>query len=61
MKSGRGLGQDEHPRPAPKHGKDKTPLLKALSGSSRECETDLGKPQDGEPLELRRKPYEETA
>lgn len=42
MQSGRGLGQDEHPRPGPKHGKDKTPLLKNSAGGSKEGER-LGK------------------
>lgn len=56
MQSGRRLGQDEHPRPAPEHGKDKTPLLKSSAGGRKEGEIDLGKTQDGESPGLTRKP-----
>lgn len=56
MQSGRGLGQDQHSRPAPKHGKDKTPLLKTSAGGSKEGEIDLGKPWVEESPGLTRKP-----
>lgn len=56
MQSGRGLGQDQHSRPAPKHGKDKTPLLKTSAGGSKEGEIDLGKPRVEESPGLTRKP-----